>query len=236
MNAATRMARATIDLLLPPICLACGDAGAEGRALCRACADALAWNRCACPRCALPLPAPAPLCGRCLRRPPPFVCAAAPLLYGDPVDRWLAALKFRNGLAAGHLLGELLVDGLDPALLDGVDVVLPMPLHRARLRERGYNQAVELLRPLQRRHRLPLLLDGLRRERDTPHQLGLDAATRRRNLRGAFRGSPALAGRCVLLFDDVITTGSTVVEAARALLAAGATEVRVLAVARAAGR
>lgn len=236
MNAATRLARATIDLLLPPICLACGEPGAAGRALCRPCADSLSWNRCACPRCALPLPAPAPLCGRCLRRPPPFLRAGAPLLYGDPIDRWLAALKFRNGLAAGRLLGELLVDGLEPALLDGVDALVPMPLHRARLRERGYNQALELLRPLLRRQRLPLRLDDLRRERDTPHQLGLDAATRRRNLRGAFRASPALAGRCVLLFDDVITTGSTVVEAARAVLAAGATEVRVLAVARAAGK
>jgi ComF family protein len=236
LSAATRSARAAIDLLLPPVCLGCADAGVGGRALCLACADELRWNRCACPRCALPLPAPAPLCGRCLRRPPPFVRAAAPLLYADPVDRWLGALKFRNGLPAGRLLGELLVDGLDPDWLDGVDAVLPMPLHRARLRERGYNQAVELLRPLQRRHRLPLLLDGLHRERDTPHQLGLDAATRRRNLRGAFRGAPALAGRCVLLFDDVITTGSTVVEATRALLAAGAAEVRVLAVARAAGR
>jgi ComF family protein len=228
--------RGGVDRLLPASCLACGGPGAGGRALCAPCAAELPWNRCACPRCALPLPQPAPACGRCLRRSPPFAAAIAPLLYADPVDRWLGGLKFRNALAAGGLLSALLAEALAAAPALAVDAVLPVPLHRRRLRERGYNQALELLRPLARRQGWALRPTLLARERDTPHQIGLDAGTRRRNLRGAFRADPAVAGLRLLLFDDVVTTGSTLAEASRELLRAGAVEVQVLAVARAAGR
>jgi len=158
---------------------------------------------------------------------------SAPLRYADPVDRWLAALKFNGDLAAGRLLGDLLDDAIgaaDPAA--GCDWVIPLPLHAARLRERGYNQALELLRPLARRRRWPLVIDGLQRIRATTAQSGLDARARRRNLRGAFVADPTVKGRRVLLFDDVITTGSTLREAALTVLRAGASEVRALAVAR----
>jgi len=222
--------------LLAPVCLACGEP-CDGDELCADCEAGLPRNACGCPRCALPLAVPAPACGRCLRRPPPFSAALSPYLYADPVDRWLGALKFRDGLAAGRLLAERLADDVPTGFLYGIELAVPIPLHRRRLRERGYNQALELLRPLARQHRLPLPLPALQRRRDTPHQIGLDAKTRRRNLRGAFVADPAaVGGRRVLLFDDVITTGSTLREAAGELLRAGATEVRVLAVARAAGR
>jgi ComF family protein len=227
--------RRAFDRLLPPRCLACGAAGDRLRPLCCGCAGELPWNRCACPRCALPLPQPAPACGRCLRRPPPFTAARAPLRYADPVDRWLGALKFHNSLAAGLLLAQL----LDAEIADAMsalrfDAVLPVPLHRRRLRERGFNQALELLRPLAAARGWQVEPGLLRRERDTPHQIGLDALTRRRNLKGAFRADPVVAGARLLLFDDVITTGSTLREAAAELLDAGAAEVQVLAVARAA--
>jgi ComF family protein len=236
LNALARLKNRLLDTLLPPRCLACGNAG-HGRELCDACAADLPLNRCACPRCALPLPQPAPLCGRCIKRPPPFAAAWAPFVYADPVDRWLGGLKFRNGLACGRLLAELMMDGPPTGFLTGIDVVVPVPLHPRRLRERGFNQAVELLRPLVQHWQLPLALDALRRERDTPHQIGLDAKTRRRNLRGAFTADQRqIDGRRVLLFDDVITTATTLSEASTVLLRAGAAEVRVLAVTRAAGR
>ncbi len=195
MNGAVRWLDRWLAGWLAPHCQGCGSP-APASELCAPCAAELPRIDCACPRCALPLPAPAPACGRCLKRPPPFSAAFAPYLYADPIDRWLARLKFRDGLAAGRLLGERLAAAVPAAMLADVDLLLPIPLHRRRLRERGYNQALELARPLARAHRLPLALDALRRERDTPHQLGLDAKTRRRNLRGAFSADCAAAGCC----------------------------------------
>jgi ComF family protein len=173
------------------------------------------------------------LCGRCLRRPPPVSATLAPFVYADPLDRWVGALKFQRDLAAGQLLGELWALAIRDALpWDHVDALVPMPLHRRRLRERGFNQVVELLRPLIHSGTPPLRLDWLQRERETSAQSGLSAGERRRNLRGAFVADAAVRGQRVLLVDDVITTGSTVMEAARTLQRAGAAEVRVLALAR----
>lgn len=221
-------------LLLPPRCLHCGARGHEGEDLCADCRAQLPLNLCACPRCALPLPQPAPACGRCLKRPPPLSHTLTPLLYADPVDRWLPRLKFGRDLAAGRVLARrLLEDPRLPALLEGMDALLPLPLHRARLAERGYNQALELARPLARLSGLPLRGDWLQRVRATAPQTGLDARARRRNLRGAFVADAAQRGLRVLLVDDVITTGSSMLEASRACRRAGAVEVRALAVARA---
>jgi ComF family protein len=226
-----------LDWLLPQPCLACGRSGAQG--LCAGCAAELPINRCACRRCALPLPAADArgLCGRCLRRPPPASSARALLRYADPVDRWMAALKFGRRLACGRLMSRLMAEHLgDRLALPECDAVLPMPLHPRRLRERGFNQVVELLRPLQPVLPAPVRPFWLARVRDTPQQTGLDAAHRRRNLRDAFAASTEVRGQRLLLVDDVITTASTVNEAARCLLRAGAVEVHVLGWARAASR
>lgn len=238
MNAGVWSWRAALEslthLLLPPRCLHCGAPGAGGRDLCADCRDSLPHNACACPRCALPIPQPAPACGRCIKRPPPASAALAPFVYADPVDRWLPRFKFARDLAAGRVLADLVLeDSRLPALIDGIDAVLPLPLHRSRLAERGYNQALELARPLARAFDLPLRQDWLRRVRATAPQTGLDARARRRNLRGAFVADAAMRGQRVLLVDDVITTGSSMLEATRACRRAGAIEVRVLAVARA---
>jgi ComF family protein len=123
------------------------------------------------------------------------------------------------------------------AWCEGCDLILPMPLHPRRLGRRGFNQALELARPLARAWGLPIEVDALRRVRDTPAQSELDAEARRRNVRGAFQArEDAVSGRHALLFDDVVTTGATVAEAAATLLDAGARAVRVLAVARVPGR
>lgn len=238
MNAPVWRLRPTLDaltrLLLPPRCLHCGAPGAAGRDLCADCRGLLPHNACACPRCALPIPQPAPACGRCIKRPPPASMALAPFVYADPVDRWLPRFKFARDLAAGRVLAELLLeDPRLPALIDGIDALVPLPLHRARLGERGYNQALELARPLARALDLPLRQDWLQRVRATAAQTGLDARARRRNLRGAFVADAAMRGQRVLLIDDVITTGSSMLEASRACRRAGAVEIRVLAAARA---
>jgi ComF family protein len=226
-------------VVLPPHCLLCGDDGDAGRELCAACAAGLFLNRICCPRCALPLQVPAPACGECLQRQPPFEAAFAPFLYAHPLDLLMTRLKFGRSLAAGRVLSELwdeAVTQLSPAL---PTLFVPVPLHPTRLRERGYNQAYELLRPLARSLHIPLAESLLARTRATPAQANLDATARRQNLRGAFGfHAPALRGIApeavhVALVDDVMTTGATLRECARVLRRAGIGRVDVWAVARA---
>lgn len=206
--------------LWPARCLLCNAGGAVGHDLCVACAASLPWARLACPRCALPLSSSARACGTCLRKAPVLDAAHAAFAYRFPVDRLLPRLKFHGDLAAGRLLaGAMTVAFAD---LPAPGALVPVPLARARLRQRGYDQALELARPLARSLGLPLLPDGLHRVRDTEAQSRLDAAGRRRNVRGAFaaaecRGFPDH----VALVDDVMTTGATLHAAALALKRAG---------------
>lgn len=225
--------------LWPPRCLLCREPGAGGRDLCAACAARLPWNRTACPRCALPLAAgevltgaPAPACGECLRRAPPLDTVRAAFIYGFPVDRLLPRLKFHGDLAAGRLLAEAMAATC--ADMPRPDALLPLPLARARLRRRGYDQALELARPLARTRDIPLLDGVLLRRRDTAPQSTLDAAARRRNLRGAFAvAAGAKLPPHVALVDDVMTTGATLHAAARALRRAGVARVDAWVCARA---
>jgi ComF family protein len=224
--------------VLPPHCLLCGLRGGGGRDLCPGCAADLERNRICCPRCALPLHTPAPLCGECLQREPPFDAAFAPFVYGHPLDLLVARLKFGHSLAAGRVLAGLWLEAAGE--LPGVpQLLIPVPLHRDRLRERGYNQALELARPLAHALRIPIDARILARKRATPAQTNLDAKTRRKNLRGAFEvddvalKSVAASVAHVALIDDVMTTGATLRECARALKRAGFARVDVWALARA---
>ena len=210
-------------LLLPPRCLLCGESGADGRDLCQACAEALPWSRHACPHCALPLPQSEPVCGECLRRPPPLTHAHAACVYGFPFDRLVPRFKFHHDLAAGRLMAELLCESL--ADVPRPQALIPIPLHASRLRKRGYDQALELARPLARRLDLPLLPAALRRIRHTAPQSELDARQRRRNLRAAFQAGAVPLPEHVALVDDVMTTGQTLHAAALALRRAGVARV-----------
>lgn len=205
-------------------CLACGEPGSRGRDLCPTCHAGLPWNRVACPHCALPLPVPAPSCGHCLRHPPPLHTTLAACSYGPPLDRWLPRFKFHHDLAAGRLLSQLMVEALAGA--PRPQALVPIPLHRSRLRSRGYDQALELARPLARALELPLQTRLLQRTRATAAQSELDAAARRRNLRRAFAVNDAISRPAhVVLIDDVMTTGATLHAAAAALHRAGVARV-----------
>lgn len=207
-------------LLWPPRCLLCGEAGRPGRDLCPSCAQALPWNRSACLRCALPLPQPAAACGDCLQHPPPLAQTHAALVYAFPVDRLLPRLKFHADLACGRLASQLMAEAF--AAVPRPEALIPLPLHRARLRSRGYDQALELARPLSRTLGLPLLDGVLLRRRATAPQSRLDAGARKRNLRGAFAVEPAATlPSHVALVDDVMTTGATLRAAAQVLRRAG---------------
>ena len=196
--------------------------GAASGILCAACdSDLPRLPASLCPRCALQSPQSA-VCGRCLARPPNYDATLAALAYAFPADALVHALKFRSELALAPLMAQLL---LKEILRHPVDCVVPVPLSAKRLRERGYNQAVEIARPLAAAARVPLELTLCERARDTPAQTDLPWAERERNVRGAFRCSRALIGARIALVDDVMTTGATLGEIAATLKRAGASSV-----------
>jgi len=218
--------------LYPPTCLLCGAPGTDDLDLCPGCLRALPWNLSACRSCAAPLALPG-TCGQCLNHPPAFDAALTPLLYRPPLDWLVQGFKFNRRLAPGRLLGELLARHVEREVTSLPELIVPVPLHPARLRERGYNQALELARPLSRRVGVPLAPGLVRRSRATATQSLLAADERRRNVRGAFQLVQPLQARHVVIVDDVIATGSTVGELARVLRRAGAQRIEVWAVARA---
>ncbi len=218
-------------LLLPPTCVLCGGTGLRARDLCAACTQALPFNRVCCPLCALPLAFAAPACARCLRNRPAYASACVPLRYEGGVRMLLPRYKFRADLAVGRVLADILASAAISA--PRPDLLAPVPLHRSRLRERGFDQAWELTRALARALELPARADALTRIRATSAQTGLDAAARRRNLRAAFAAGSGVAGLHIALVDDVVTTGATIGAAARVLRNAGAARIDIWAVARA---
>jgi ComF family protein len=232
MEALRRLGIRLQHWLLPLRCLLCGAPGAQGIDLCAACINELPRNRSCCARCALPLALPTAMCGACQRRPPPWDAAWAPFRYAWPLDRLEARYKFGRELAAGRALATLWRAA--PRPLELPQCLLPVPLHRHRLRQRGYNQSLELATVLARAFDLPLQTEALCRERDTAAQTELDALARRRNVRGAFVLKPDLALPAhVAILDDVMTTGATLAECARVLKRGGVERVDVWALARA---
>jgi len=180
----------------------------------------------------LPLAAPLEVaCGRCQRQPPPFERTLALFRYEDPIRGLIQDLKYSGQLYLARLFGDLLAARLE-ALPAHPDRIIPMPLHPGRLRERGFNQSLEIARPVARRLGVPLDYDSLRRIRATTPQSALPLDQRGRNVRGAFQTSARLAGERVALVDDVMTSGHTAAAAARALHKMGAA-VEVWVVARA---
>jgi ComF family protein len=156
----------------------------------------------------------------------------AALSYEYPVDRMVTAAKFHRQLHFACALGELLAGVAEKRCAELPDLLVPVPLHRDRLARRGYNQALEIARPVAERLRLRLAPSECERCKPTAEQTGLTAAQRRRNLRGAFRARSSCAGARVAILDDVITTGSTAAAVAHAFRQAGAAHVEVWAVAR----
>ncbi len=220
------------SLLYPRHCLLCDAPLPSAAHLCPQCLAEMPFNRQACPSCALPIrTGDALLCGHCTRHPPPFTHSRIPLLYQPPVSQLIGDLKFRHRLHLARGLSRLFCEAM-PSDLALPDLIVPVPLHPSRLRERGFNQSQELARRVAAEFELPLDNGGCRRILATAPQSRLDRRARRRNLRSAFTAEARFAGLRVALFDDVVTTGSTVTAATQALLRAGAAQVEVWALAR----
>jgi ComF family protein len=192
--------------------------GTAKEVLCADCEAELPWLPAqVCPRCALASPDGA-LCGRCLAESPHFDATVAALWYRFPADTLVQALKFGGTLPLANYLGAL----LGRRVGGDIDCVVPVPLSAARLRERGYNQAMEIAR---RVGKARVEVSLCERTRDGRPQVELPFDERRRNVRGAFRVQRNLAGAAVAVVDDVMTTGATLDEIARTLKAAGASRV-----------
>ena len=220
------------SILFPNRCPLCSGPLGPRMALCPACQQELPYIRSACPVCALPVTDPAGRpCGRCIRQPPPFTASVVPLRYEPPYSRLIGDLKFHHRLHLAEVLSLLFCASLPPEV-SKPDLLIPIPLHPRRLRERGFNQSLELGRRIAGEIGLNIDWRSLRRIRATPPQSRLDKRTRRANLRSAFAADGRVSGRHIALFDDVITTGATVTAASQALLRAGAERVDVWALAR----
>lgn len=203
--------------------------------LCRGCFSDLPWNRTCCHRCALPLNTGnqgACHCGECIRKPPPFDRTLSPFVYSESISRLIGGFKFNGKLVNGELLSHLLGDYIEQEEPQLPELIIPVPLHRARLRERGYNQALELARPLSRRLGIPVAQDIAMRTRATPPQTSLEKKARKKNIRGSFEVSERLSYGHVAIVDDVITTGATITELARILKRTGIKRVDTWSVAR----
>jgi len=246
---------ALLDLLYPPFCALCRLPLVPGRRerdpVCARC-----WERLeriappVCGVCGLPLGAgfgerlgrlpgaihdPPPRCGACRSTPPPYRYARAPARYEGAVRDALHALKFDGRRSIASPLAALLAESEDLGVpRPAIDLLVPVPLHPGRRAERGFNQAELLARELGRAWGVPVAADALVRARATRPQSELSGTERRRNVRGAFALArpERVAGRHVLLIDDVLTTGTTVAECARTVRGAGASAVGVLTVAR----
>lgn len=249
-------AGAPIRRVWPNRCAVCrSDTQGVGQRLCADCVARFAPLEARCRLCALLLASPHGVCGRCLRDPPPWSRAVTACDYAYPWDGLVAALKFRDaldlsGALAGLLAARLVDRGSGGAAAGGqtpsepvtngeataIDALVPMPLSEARLAQRGYNQAALLARALGAALRLPVRDGWLLRIADTAQQATLPRERRMANVRGAFAVEPRaltlLRGRRIALIDDVMTTGATLTEAAREVLAAGAAQVQVWVVAR----
>lgn len=216
-------------VLFPSRCLGCGT---RGEVLCTACRPTISYLPAAiCYRCALPTPT-GNLCARCQRRPAALDSVRAACTFEGVVRKAIHMLKYRQGRYVVPFLGSLLEEAIGRRPLQ-VDVIVPVPLSRERLRERGYNQSQLLAGHLSRSMDIPMEPDWIQRTRPTPPQTSLSAASRRANVRGAFQWrGPSVEGKRVLLVDDVMTTGATLEECGLVVRHAGARRVLAVVVAR----
>lgn len=236
-----------LDLLYPSACAVCGGDVVSSRCICDGCLASVPLRdmRACCSVCGKALleferagNAASPLvCSRCRAKRPSFDAARSAAVYSGPVRAMIHLLKYHGGFrAADDLSGLLHAAFLAYYAGEAIDAVVPVPLHSRKYRRRGYNQAERLARAIAGKTGLPLDASMLRRRRDTATQTRKSAGERRRNMVGAFEIAHSAAtrayGKCLLLVDDVMTTGATFEDASRALRAAGASRLLCLSVAR----
>lgn len=219
----------------PPICLLCGDPGHGDRDLCRGCFRSLPLNSDACYRCGIPFNTRVNdtlLCGICLTKPPAFDRSQSLFLYQGPVRYLIRQLKYHQNLASARVIGELMAPRL-ATIERRPELLIPVPLHPRRMRQRGFNQATEIAKPIAKTLNIPLNLTSCQRIRDTTPQFDLPAKQRRKNLAKAFAVKNPIPAEHVAIIDDVVTTTATVNELAKLLRKSGIKRIEIWSFARA---
>ena len=222
-------------LLYPSTCILCGAPGDDHLDLCSRCRHELPVNSNCCKLCAAPITVSADhsaICGECIARPPLFDHCITPFLYRAPVSSLISGFKFQKKLGNGRLLSLLLLDFLTRKQVEIPDIIIPIPLHWGRLTERGFNQALEIARPIARHLKLSLDLSSCVRRYPTVPQMNLERRSRLQNVKGAFEIRKEIDVRHAVVLDDVVTTGATVSELAALLKKRGVEKVDIWALAR----
>ena len=235
-----RFYHALLDVLIPPLCHICHShiPNAGELHICPTCRELLPLvSSPLCPACGIPFIGAGGdhRCGACLTHPPHFDAARAHFLYEGPIRDLIHTFKYNQLTHLRYPLALMTLEGIGEFLTDQTPhLIIPVPLHRLRLRQRGFNQALLIGSILSSRLSIPMLPDTLIRNRPTEPQIMLPAAERRTNVKGAFtvRDNDAVAGKRILLLDDVMTTGSTMNECTKELKKAGATAVIAATIAR----
>lgn len=220
---------------MPFTCVLCHHPALYPYDLCAACHQELPILPHSCPRCAREIFISVAECGECLKQPPPFDATYAMFAYEDGVKKLILDLKFMQTLINAEILGKLLIKKI---LTDWYahkklpDVIIPIPLHPHRVKERGFNQAVEIARPIAKKLSISLQTSAVIRVKHTVAQATLVAEKRRENIKNAFAVNHDFSNQHVAILDDVITTGQTITEFARVLKKSGAAQIDVWACAK----
>jgi len=228
--------------LMPSPCIVCGKSSRAAYSLCPDCEFDLPWAGPCCIRCGEELPATAPnprSCAGCTLHPPPFACCRAAFRYQSPIDSLLSGFKFRARFEAGNVLALLLAEKIAQHYRNTTppDLLLPVPLHPKRLRQRGFNQALEIARVVSKKCGIPLSRNAIVKMRDTTAQTKMHSAgARKQNLKNAFGVADNVLlhrVKSVALIDDVVTTMATVSSVSRELRGRGIRHIDVWCLARA---
>ncbi|MCW8987701.1 MAG: phosphoribosyltransferase family protein [Gammaproteobacteria bacterium] len=218
-------------------CLLCLAPTHNTHLICRGCKEDLPKNQYHCVICSLPF-APAEarkqllVCGHCQKNPPTYTTSVIPHLYAAPIKQLISQFKFHSNLTYASLLAQNFVHVIKQRKNNLPDCIIPVPLHQQRLQERGFNQALELSRMIASQLNIPLDYSLCQRAKATPYQSGLSAKQRKQNLKNAFHVTRSHSYKHVVIFDDVVTTGTTVNELAKQLKKSGVEIIEVWAIAR----
>ncbi len=229
------LAQKLLSNLFPCRCIVCQQTVKHSFEICQDCYQALPHNEICCLRCALPLAEDIKnevLCGACIRKAPAFDYAHSLFRYEGDIIRLVHQLKFGEKIGFSRSIGEMLLMQL-LKIGEKPDCILPVSLHKSRLRQRGFNQSIEISRVLAKNLLIPIERAAVVRQRSTEAQSGLNAKQRQKNIKGAFSVVAALNYKHVLIVDDVMTTGATVNELAKVLKKNKVERVGVLSIARA---
>lgn len=226
-----------IHRILPFICILCSEKTTRGIDLCLDCEKNLSWLGHACIHCATPLYIEANnICGACLKKPFPFYKTCIPFSYTGVIRKLIAELKFQQRLLYATILGSLLVEHIRLTYQKEhfPHLIIPVPLHKKRLCQRGFNQVMEIARPINKKLKIPIDYKSCLRVRNTLSQSELPANQRRTNIKNAFalQTQTNLFNQHIALLDDVMTTGHTLTELSRILYDAGVKRIDVWCCAR----